>query len=464
MGTPQSRRTLPVDVALSAGLALLSGLGVGRVSGQTAVVFDPPDPAHFFEETQFAIIGNAGFVPAFDSSKLWSFSLTTGELLDPDGLTLQNYEGYVTVFPGSRLVVGPYQPAVVDASDPTQLLQIGTLWGIAGENIAEDANGVNGYMATYWGTPPGKLFSFNVQTVQVEDELALPGDPLKIARGGHRVAIVDMTHEGIMVADVSDPHNLYFVGSIAFPQSTSFSSSNNIVFAADGRTGFIASTGRVLYSFDVIDMQLLDLNGLSFGAPGPQSWGTRIAIHDNLVACVWTGGGLAFVDVSNPHDLTILGNADFGESVLIQGAATPAFTPDGTKVALPTIAPGTYVYTFNVPTGSQVAPRFPVASNPNYTVVLPTGNRVIVACTSAGYSSNVWLISGLLDYGLGDLNCDGTIDFGDINPFVQALSNPVDYASTFPTCDLLLADLNASGLVGFDDINPFVELLTGDGD
>lgn len=61
---------------------------------------------------------------------------------------------------------------------------------------------------------------------------------------------------------------------------------------------------------------------------------------------------------------------------------------------------------------------------------------------------------------LGDLNCDGAVDFGDINPFVLALSNPTGYAAAYPNCDRGLADVNQDGRVDFGDINPFVRLLT----
>jgi len=61
----------------------------------------------------------------------------------------------------------------------------------------------------------------------------------------------------------------------------------------------------------------------------------------------------------------------------------------------------------------------------------------------------------------GDLNCDGKIDFGDINPFVLRLSNPAGYFSLYPNCPDGNGDINASGVVGFDDINPFVRLLSG---
>jgi hypothetical protein len=60
----------------------------------------------------------------------------------------------------------------------------------------------------------------------------------------------------------------------------------------------------------------------------------------------------------------------------------------------------------------------------------------------------------------GDLNCDGQIDFGDINPFVLALTSPGAYATAYPACDILNADTNEDGTVDFGDINPFVDLLT----
>ena len=61
---------------------------------------------------------------------------------------------------------------------------------------------------------------------------------------------------------------------------------------------------------------------------------------------------------------------------------------------------------------------------------------------------------------LGDTNCDGQTDFGDINPFVLALSNAGQYAIMYPDCPLANADINTDGTVDFADINPFVQLLT----
>lgn len=61
---------------------------------------------------------------------------------------------------------------------------------------------------------------------------------------------------------------------------------------------------------------------------------------------------------------------------------------------------------------------------------------------------------------LGDLNCDGAVNFDDINPFVTALSDPAAYAIQYPGCDILNGDCDGDGDVDFDDINAFVALLS----
>jgi len=60
----------------------------------------------------------------------------------------------------------------------------------------------------------------------------------------------------------------------------------------------------------------------------------------------------------------------------------------------------------------------------------------------------------------GDLNCDNLVDFGDINPFVQALTNPAGWQAEYPGCPIRNGDINWDGMTDFGDINPFVRLLT----
>jgi hypothetical protein len=61
----------------------------------------------------------------------------------------------------------------------------------------------------------------------------------------------------------------------------------------------------------------------------------------------------------------------------------------------------------------------------------------------------------------GDCNCDGVVNFDDIDPFVLALSDPDGYQVEHPGCDrMFVADCNGDGVVNFDDIDPFVAILS----
>lgn len=59
----------------------------------------------------------------------------------------------------------------------------------------------------------------------------------------------------------------------------------------------------------------------------------------------------------------------------------------------------------------------------------------------------------------GDLNCDGSLNGFDIDPFILALSDPATYAATYPDCDILHGDSNGDGSVNGFDITGFIESL-----
>ncbi len=64
---------------------------------------------------------------------------------------------------------------------------------------------------------------------------------------------------------------------------------------------------------------------------------------------------------------------------------------------------------------------------------------------------------------LGDLNCDGQVDLGDINPFVLYLTSMTAWEAAYAGCNPENGDINADGTYGqasFGDINPFVALLS----
>jgi hypothetical protein len=64
---------------------------------------------------------------------------------------------------------------------------------------------------------------------------------------------------------------------------------------------------------------------------------------------------------------------------------------------------------------------------------------------------------------IGDLNCDGSVDFNDIDAFVTALISQEDYEAAYPWCLYAHADINGDGSVDFNDIDGFVECLIDGG-
>ena len=76
------------------------------------------------------------------------------------------------------------------------------------------------------------------------------------------------------------------------------------------------------------------------------------------------------------------------------------------------------------------------------------------------------LLAALLMTGLaygngpGDMNCDGIVDFDDIDPFVAALGCADGDPNCWPgPCPWINGDTNDDGDVTFDDIDPFVALI-----
>jgi hypothetical protein len=94
-------------------------------------------------------------------------------------------------------------------------------------------------------------------------------------------------------------------------------------------------------------------------------------------------------------------------------------------------------------------------------IVSNRGEPLLVYEASVNEGSQGTKAAFLRDPHPGDLNCDGAVDFGDINPFVLALVDPTQYVQAHPDCSLMNGDINVDGSVDFADINPFIALLTG---
>ena len=69
-------------------------------------------------------------------------------------------------------------------------------------------------------------------------------------------------------------------------------------------------------------------------------------------------------------------------------------------------------------------------------------------CNGIGLPANVTILRR------GDCNCDGTIDFADVDPFVYALSG-----QQTGDCPLMNADCNRDGRVSFADVDAFVGMM-----
>jgi hypothetical protein len=64
---------------------------------------------------------------------------------------------------------------------------------------------------------------------------------------------------------------------------------------------------------------------------------------------------------------------------------------------------------------------------------------------------------------LGDMDCDGDVDFDDIDPFVLGLNDPTEYETQFGVPPAAKGDMDGDGDFDFDDIPGFVAVLQGGG-
>ncbi|MCG3128847.1 MAG: hypothetical protein CHACPFDD_03743 [Phycisphaerae bacterium] len=72
----------------------------------------------------------------------------------------------------------------------------------------------------------------------------------------------------------------------------------------------------------------------------------------------------------------------------------------------------------------------------------------------------LWAVGIVPEYLLGDLNCDGIVNGFDIDPFLEALYDPAQYAADYPDCYRANADIDEDGTVSSFDIDDFLELIS----
>jgi parallel beta-helix repeat protein len=156
------------------------------------------------------------------------------------------------------------------------------------------------------------------------------------------------------------------------------------------------------------------------------------------------------------YDLTITAHNASSQGVT-NLVATLLAVPSNVQIASGTVNVG------SVPAGATVVSPGTFTIQVDRSVVLsplPIGWRVTY---SAGLSGEFTTLLELNPRLPGDMNCDGIVNFDDINPFVLALADAAAYYAQYPDCAYENADINGDTYVNFDDINPFVACLVNGG-
>jgi hypothetical protein len=170
----------------------------------------------------------------------------------------------------------------------------------------------------------------------------------------------------------------------------------------------------------------------------------------------------------NPVDLNIPTTFDSGiVSILRQlgpelvalGSMTDAAGLESAAGWLVTPGMATMLGDLNARVVTQNAPRLQQVMD---AVTRPeswgTGLYVIGTGDDAAGDPQAFLARDLIR---GDANCDGQLDFFDIDAFLLALFDQPGYAAAYPGCYPENSDVDGSGNVDFFDIDPFVACLFG---
>lgn len=227
-------------------------------------------------------------------------------------------------------------------------------------------------------------------------------------------------------------------------------------------TSTVVPSGRPLKSLQVGDTVEVTVRGLvSSGANSStgQQNGIMQFAHDlalNTSGVLQVDSVTAANPFSETRDISVISSTGV---TLINGYST-SFT-QGLSTAAPlyvvtleAVAPGST----SVSVAAAATAKF-AASTPNGLKVGHTDHNGNPASASYPAALAMTVVEGP-QYGPGDMNCDGTVNNFDIDPFVLALTDADAYALQFPDCDASNGDVNGDGVLNNFDIDPFVACLT----
>lgn len=226
----------------------------------------------------------------------------------------------------------------------------------------------------------------------------------------------------------------------------------DVLVAEDGLTAFVSTDFSGFFNGQGFGITVIDIDGptisildrvgiagagFSPGASSPANFPIESAQSGDMLF-VASGNGVSVFDTSNPSSLQTLAviplntnpvNIDVAGDTLYVVGSSP--TPTLTTIDISVLG-SPVVETTTLPPGS--VPRG----------VAATDSSVVIADANLGV-----LVESLLL--LGDVNRDGEVNFFDIAPFIEILSNDGFQAE---------ADIDQNGAVNFLDIAPFIEILS----
>jgi ELWxxDGT repeat protein len=148
--------------------------------------------------------------------------------------------------------------------------------------------------------------------------------------------------------------------------------------------------------------------------------------------------------------------------------------PGNTSIENLTNCNGELYFTFRNYFGGQglwrsdgtAAGTVPVEPGPdvsNLDQLTVVGDRLYFTASDTSSGNELWALDLTPSLLRGDLNCDGSFNGADIDPFFLALGDPAAYAIAFPDCDPMRGDVNRDGVLNGTDIDPFFDCLGAGG-
>ncbi len=222
-----------------------------------------------------------------------------------------------------------------------------------------------------------------------------------------------------------------------------------ITAAALSADGAIAASGK--YEGDVDLWSVSSESLMRTLAHGGPVRAIAFSPDDQYVATAGQGEG-AVVYLWQPGTGALVRTLDAGDAYI----SDVAFSPDGQTMmaAVSTASFERRIRFWNVADGALLE-----TLNPGDDVVNSVAWSPSAATIAYGLSNGEVVVARNPLMLAGDVNCDGLVDFGDINPFVAAITDEALYRATYPNCDPMYADVTGDGAADFGDINPFVALL-----